>query len=146
MNAIAENARGLFRALGKLLPDQGRVARNNARRAVLRELKRVRAGMDRDFPVVPKAIVERARLKPELRVRRLARMGYAPLPMVESRSRLASLAVAGIRPIKAFSREIWVPTWVLSVTPDDVGTLKRLKRDVPARKRYLVEQTLRREP
>jgi hypothetical protein len=134
----------LLRALRRLAPGQGRVARNNARRAVMACLAALRASLDRAFPVVPKDKPgARKRLSLDGRIRRLHARGYRPLPFVDISTRLRALAVAKISVVSFdTSTAVWVPAWVLTVPPDDHALLRKFKRDIKARKRWLVEHAI----
>lgn len=51
---LDEAIRALVRAADKLAPEQGRIARRNARALVLRRLRDARSALDADFPAIAK--------------------------------------------------------------------------------------------
>jgi len=62
-------------ALKRCKPEQGRVARNNARRAMLRSLRKARTALDAEFPVIPKTRKRPVRRSVKQRLRGKSRVG-----------------------------------------------------------------------
>lgn len=133
------NTKPLQRAAKRLQPDQGRIARGNARRAVLAELKKLRVELDRDFPPIRKSQKgKRARLSPSTWRARMKKRGYKPLGNEGLVRKLKNLAAVGVRihrepqfvVIKATEpehRDHWVPIWAWYAA-DDLKRLRKLKK------------------
>lgn len=143
----------LKQALRRLERSEGRIARNNARKAVRQVLRGILREMDERFPVIPKQKVAQrvTGLTPAQRVairkRKLIARGFITLAEAARGLpdvKLADLAAAGIRVhVLSDSRDalyassVMVPGWTRSVSPGDVGKLKRLKRSQKERAAHL---------
>lgn len=67
----------LRKALDRLAPEQGRVARGNARTAALAALRELRRALDAEYPSIPKAAPRKPKkLQPGHKVNRLRKRGY----------------------------------------------------------------------
>lgn len=126
-------------ALRRLAPDQGRIARNNARRAVRSAVRGLVEQMDRTFPGSRKAPKRTGRLSATDRLKRWKREGYVPFPSNISDSdraaRMRDLAAARIEvKIARGTAWPWVPDWTLVVGVGEADKLKRMKRDPIYRK------------
>lgn len=141
----------LQRAAKRLQSDQGRIARGNARRAVLAELKRLRVQLDRDYPAVRKSQKgKRARLSSSAWRARMKKKGFKPLGNEGLVTKLKNLAAVGVRihrepagvataATKPEHRDHWVPVWAWYAA-DDLKQLKELKKAGPVdRMAYLAE-------
>jgi hypothetical protein len=82
-------------AARKLSPLNGRIARNHARSRVMREIRKVRAVLDAEFPVIPSTRPANRKVRtPEARMRALKHDGWV---MVGHPDILANLARAGVK-------------------------------------------------
>ncbi len=112
------------RAVARLSDNQGRVARNNARRAALTALRAMRAALDRDFPVVPKKVAPRRRKTRRQQAVALVQDGYRPTTrhldvrrFIEAGLRGRTGPSASMRGNEFFLKEgksLWFPTWAFA--------------------------------
>lgn len=136
--------RELNQALVRLYPDQGRVARRNARKRVLQALSDLRKAIDAEYPAIRKE--PRKRLKPINAVRRkiakLTERGYAAmagLSVALAPEQLAQWAELGIRvhtvrfPGQNKNNPVFVPLW--AVMAKDERELRRCMRSASERER-----------
>lgn len=107
-------------AVKRLDPEQGRVARRNARHAALRALREMRAALDAEFPVIRKTGKRHKPVSREKRAAKLRSRGWLPASKFgrEQRGwydRLPRRAVHGptIRRARWF-RVRWFPRWLLA--------------------------------
>lgn len=74
---LSDAIREIERAARTLAPEQGRIARRNARGRVLRALKAARGAMDRAFPAIrPEGRKRRAPRSPSEQIRHLKKTGW----------------------------------------------------------------------
>lgn len=134
---IAECSLLLKRALRRLDPEQGRVARANARRAVWAALKAVRRDVEKHFAPIARASKERARPMSKLTLRqaqaRMSLRGWCRIPTTwAAYGRLAEARVP-VRFLRLSQTELpYVRPWVAAVLFLDERAspsfLRRLKR------------------
>lgn len=104
------DTRDLKRALATLKPEQGRLARRNARRRVVAALARLRDQLDRDYPAERRAIKGRKRLTPMQRQQRLVNRGW-----VRVYNDLITVVAELKIPCKGDGGQFWVPAWVAAI-------------------------------
>lgn len=98
-------------AYKRLAPEQGRIARRNARRAYLDALRSLRKALDDEFPAIRKPVTNRKKPDPRRAVR-----GKDVIPQWMHRELLA----AGVRPAQFVERgragetshRIYAPRWM----------------------------------
>jgi hypothetical protein len=98
-------------ALKKLKPEQGRIARKNARQRMLKALRKARVALDEEFPHERKPITSRKKPNPRRAVR-----GKTPISQGAHRQLLA----AGVSPSQFIERgkpgatahKIYAPKWM----------------------------------
>lgn len=132
--------RDLDRALDKLAPGQGRIARRNARAKVTRLLKRIRDEVDEEFPADRKPSKPRR----EMTRNQLIGMGWTEVPWGITVSALLRLAAAGIRPRRLVSGAEFLPKWAL-IPGISTSSLKKAKRDIQFRKAMIAKYKLSQE-
>lgn len=121
MTQLVDLAKDLVRACMRVKPDQLRVSRSNARKAVLAELRAVRDHLDQVYPMVAKVPAPRkARRTDVQKFRDLVRDDYA----IVSGHTLEALAVQRVlfHKTKAFTlgvdgrsygSAVWAPKWTI---------------------------------
>jgi hypothetical protein len=135
--AVAE----LLRAMAKLQPAQGALARARARSRVLTRLATVRKYMDRDYPRPP--VKRRRRKRADAGAPRTTEVVWDVGP--------AKLYRAGIKVIPCFSgsggahRTVLIPIWARDVLKLDptVAQLREAKRNLSARRSLLAAARLK---
>lgn len=140
MNAdLHELTAELLRELKRLRPEQGRVARANARKAVRAVLRRLRARLDAEFPPVPRTAPRpRRKRTPAERQKRLEERGYAPCHDVSDFTTFAEVGVRLVRVRNGAFVTSYAPTWALQARRE--GGRSRVLR---ARKSKLEQRALR---
>ena len=152
--------RSLARELRRLDPEQGRLARKNAREEVLLQLRRLRTQLDEAFPPIAKAAPESTVPRPRTAPRTPAqvygawkakqvRKNYGP---VNDTSLALCIAKAGVRlvdpPKRTGSRVQYAPMWAIvgacmkSGLDYNEAKVRELKKSVTARKATLAAQRL----
>lgn len=128
----------LREASRRLDDPQGRVARRNARKAMLAALRGIRQAMDAEFPVIRKAMTSRRKPDPKRAAKGRARI---------SQQAHRQLMAAGISP-SAFvergkagqnSHTILAPEWMVTVMQARFGpkTIAKATRSIKYRRRLL---------
>lgn len=113
--------RDVERALRKLDSDQGRVARANARKRVLAQLRKLRGVVDAEYPAIPKAgraaPLSQDPVKVKARKTRRRRDAYRKLAeadFVEVTTEMAAkLATERVRLRKGPRGEVFAPKWAV---------------------------------
>jgi hypothetical protein len=136
LSRMAKAMASLKTALRKLDPEQKRIARRNARNAVFAAQRHLRKVIDEEFPAVAKERAKPRILTLVQKKKVLEEDGYVELPAGDKNQRLIDCAMAGIRVRKlgTWNVQVWVPSWVLTVKSGNVSELRRLKKDIVARK------------
>lgn len=134
---IEQALRALRRAVRRLSPEQGRVARRNARQKVKGALRALRHAMDEEFPtiLIPRE-PRKSRYKPLSEIPESKRAEAKAARQRASLKRrgfvCSSIAIgiacaeAGVKVVRVEegnSSEIWAPAWADKIGPD----AKRLK-------------------
>lgn len=163
--ALRDLARAIRRLEGT---EERKIARRNARRAALKELRHVRALLDEKAP----AIVERREVKrrgPGSRIKTLQREGWIAVDAAEA----GQFAAAGVRvrrvawktqtetarpatyinghgwkaqpPVVTTSKEesLFVPRWAIAIGPGNPTKLRAAKKDPLLRKSVAADKLLR---
>lgn len=101
--------RDLEVARKRLVDEQGRIARRNARRAVMAALKKARAALDTEYPAERKPVAKRKKPNPRRKYR-----GKVEIEPIDVRE----LLLSGVKP-SAFTRahpggtRIYAPSWMV---------------------------------
>jgi len=143
----------LVRALRRLEPEQGAIARRNARRAVGRAGERLARTVNKHYPTERKK--PRARRKPRSINQQTKALQEKGWQIVTHRSTLHNLSAAGIRTrcIKIKERnvhtrvdgtfvEIWAPSWAVQIATAYPSKLAACRRKIGLRKAILTEIAL----
>jgi hypothetical protein len=167
---LTSSLRWLAKELRRLKPEQGRLARKNAREGALTQLRRLRNLMDQHFPPIAKVNPKLERLLntpapwERKKVQRtpaqvmavfkskMERRDYAPVP--ETHLALA-IAKAGVRlvdpPQRTASAVPYAPNWAIVGAKHNqrelggvynIGKVKELRKSVTARKALLAAHRL----
>ncbi len=131
----------LGRDIDKLSEEQGRVARNNARKAVLADLKRVRAYLDKEFPVIAAKRKPNRKPKSQDAKNREFWRKYVNNPkwaIKPSGMSHATLIETGVSYHYNDRHGAYVPVWLVayyeSSSTASVASVKRLAKDLNRRK------------
>ena len=134
---VSEAYADLGKAIKKLDADHGRVGRHNSRHAVLVKLRRVRALLDQDFPVVAKKRKTPRRLSLTAKDRafreKMARMRYTK-PMSNRLGKRELAEKIGVKVHVSPVKEIWIPLWLDIEYPISQAAAKRLAKDINAQR------------
>lgn len=141
----------LRKAMKRLDKVQGVVARRNARSAVFAEMRRCKAFVDREFPVMRTQARKRKRRQGESLFKHLCKNGWAE---TSNRNLLAAASEAGIKarrvkwrqPNKSEVTRTLLPDWVEPVwgLPNStVSMLRKARRSKLERDALLMEATFR---
>lgn len=141
---LSKALRKLQRAVRTLEPQQGRIARRNARKRVTQALRVVRAIMDADYAPVP------AEAPPHRRVRRrnmskaarLERAGWAQAKSIQMVTQCSAL---GIR-CKIVDGRTYLPGWAVTIALRDPRRLAAAKKSIRERKAILTAMALVERP
>lgn len=139
----------LERALKRLEPDQGRIARRNARQAVTYTLGFIRRYVDEVYPAYKKPTerASTAHLSPHQKLvrrkRALRLKGWAPLER-PTFSEMENLAAVGVKVQRLPNDEVWAPEWA-TVFAGDLTKLRKAKASMQERKAMLAEFMLHNE-
>jgi hypothetical protein len=135
----------LTKLLRKLDPDQGMVARRNARAAVTAELRRVRAFVDKTYPVLTQKKPRRKRKTGQAKVDELQKRGWVAVLNEDA----LNVADAGIT-VKVIQdgqrRWVLVPRWADEIMSNPRWTtamLSKAARSVTYRKEVIMEFRLK---
>jgi hypothetical protein len=136
----------LLRAMAKLQPAQGVLARARARSRVLTRLATVRKYMDRDYPLYARPPVKRRRRKrADAGVTRTVEVNWHP-----DHPDLVKLQRAGIPISPCFGgpqRTVLIPTWARDVLyahlPTTIKQFREAKRSMSARRSLLAAARLK---
>lgn len=137
----------LDRALCRLAPDQGRIARRNARVKVAHALKTLRDVIDDEYPTIrkPPRPSRRRLLTPAEREtrarRRLVEQGYVAAGDFNT---LARLAEVGIR-VRRVGGTTFIPEWAIVLARYLPEKLAEARRSLRLRKAALATVVLRQE-
>jgi hypothetical protein len=137
----------LQRQAKRLSEDQGRIARRNARNAVLEALRACRSALDREFPLEKKPVKRRKKRSAQRREEEFQR-NWAPI--VASTERFVQIQRAGIKVIARNDVNATTPTtrwfaprWAVFAPPGTtVEELRRARRSPTERKALLTMGTL----
>lgn len=131
--------RDLARALGRLTEPQGRLARQNARRAAIEALKALRGTLDTAYPPKPRERAPSKRRRPVTGMDRVAKLEREGWQKVSYTSMMSALAAAGIKVhrvrIKAGPNPQYVtlaPEWAIKIAkhaPARLATARRYPRE-----------------
>jgi len=149
------HVRALAKRLQRLDKLQNRKRRNNARRAVLTQLSRIRAALDREFPVVSKEIKKERVYRSLSQWReRMRKRGYE---MVHSSMQLSAILLGGVKTVRIPKRIAgsnpayhYAPEWAVLATLHKMkngnefnsSKVRELKKSVSARKAFLAAHRL----
>lgn len=138
--------RALRRAVNRLDPEQGPVARKNARRAIGAAYRVLKQRIDEEYPSLVKAKPSKPTASIEVRRRKLLARGYVRNGGVGGTALLLACAEAGITPtvlrwreLPSFMKqareckELWIPGWCEEIGPDP-AKLRRAKKSASERK------------
>lgn len=153
---LTDAIRDVERAARTLAPEQGRIARRNARRRILSALARVRRALDTEAPAIRAAPSKRrANRTIHERMRDLERDGWQELGPNDA-TVLARCAVAGIKPrvfdvpvSKGVTRpRSFLPAWAVQIAQKIVDPSKLLeaRRSATVRAGLLALLTLKDAP
>ena len=125
------------RATKKLSVEQGRVARANARKTMLRVLRKMRTTLDKEYPTIAKTTSRRRKpLKESERFRRLIKRGYVECRAAGGLERKAANAVVkdcaalGIRVYYDAFHTPWVPKWAMAAeNKSQMSRARRMKNE-----------------
>lgn len=134
----------LARALRRLegTAGAGRIARRNARRAVVAILARVRGEVDRRYPAIRREVRARPRGTPTERLAELKKAGWVDTSLVVA----SIVAAAGIKIRRiTVSGSVFtlVPTWADILAHKAPAKLASCRHNVQARKATLTELALK---
>ncbi len=147
--ALEGPVEALVRALRGLAPDQGRIARRNARRRVSAALKALRDGVDGKYPDQRRrAARPRRRRTPAQRHLHLVRDGWLVVPNLVVLERIAAAGVRmqsipGQADGRKNRRDTFAPKWAITIASEAPAKLARAKRSPRERKAVLTELALR---
>lgn len=140
LSRIAKAWRALNRALLRLRPGQGRIARKHAREEVFRAVRRLKEAVDADHPPIRKPVPEAVKRRAAHR-RALSdhaadalcrREGYLLYSEVTPDAR-AAMEVAGFKPRRRFG-SFWLPKWAAYLAENGIqpaalsGAIRSVKR------------------
>ncbi len=134
----------LSKALNRLAKSEKRVARGNARTETLAALRAVRAAVDSEYPIIPKAKKKRVKLTPVLRANRLRKQGMVLLPAYHTGMHsLQRIRAAGIR-VEVIGDSYFVKDWAaLAISKRyRVAELLELARSPKKRRAFMAEKML----
>jgi hypothetical protein len=144
--------RELALALRTLAPDQGRIARRNARRRVKKALAAIQKQVDADYPGVrrPRATPVRRPLAKRLvdwDTSNMAKRGWTSMRQFTASTitqKIGQLTEAGIKVKVAPSGTVFAPAWAVTLVEAQATTtaLRRAKRSPVQRKAALTELAL----
>ena len=134
-------------AFKRLKPEQGRLARRNARDAMLKALRKARKTLDEEFPLERKPVKRRKRRKhplddfAEIRNSDMQRLLLAGIRRTQfkhrSRQSDISFAIRKGRDPKQLDKFYWAPKWIVRALDVniDIRTIVKAVRSQSARKR-----------
>ena len=151
--ALQEPVEALVRALRRLDPDQGQVARRGARGAVRDAIRRLERKVDGAFPTERRKPKRRRKPNPAKRVRELEAADWAQIAGLDRRELLERLAEAGIRvkrlrlPTRGSHgsghvEQVWAPGWAIDVARSRPSQLAACRRKLNLRRAVLAEIAL----
>ena len=135
----------LEKLLSKLVPEQGMVARRNARTSVCAELRRVRTFIDKEYPSLTPKKQRRKRKTGQAKLNELLKQGW----VVATEDDAIAVADAGVTSkTVSFKEERWVliPKWteeMLKHPHYSTAMLSKAARSTRYRKEMLMEERLR---
>jgi len=144
--------RELERAARKLHPEQGRLARRNARARLAAAIRKLRRTVDDSFPrISSQREVEnvagraaRRKLTPHERIKKLREAGW--VNVAPGSSAVADCAAAGVRVRRGPNGSLWVRGWVVAVPAGAVGALRKAKGNAAAQRAILSAKMLAESP
>lgn len=129
----------LSKALNRLAKSEKRVARGNARTETLAALRAVRAAVDSEYPIIPKAKKKRVKLTPVLRANRLRKQGMV---IVED-EHVGLLRDAGCR-VESVSGTCFARDWAVAAARDGLWLREIIELALSLKKRraFMAEKML----
>jgi hypothetical protein len=110
---LEEAHRKLHKAMKRLQPDQGKIARRNARATVLAAMRTLRSALDDTYPAI-RSGVKRTRLSPTQKNRRLTAAGFVPMGTGQPQ-RDHELLQAKITIKRDTHNRLYVPSWTTQI-------------------------------
>jgi len=130
----------LSKALDRLAKSEKRVARGNARTETLAALRAVRAAVDSEYPIIPKAKKKRAKLTPALRANRLRKQGM----VIVEHEHVSILREAGCRVESVPGTGYFARDWAVAAARDGLWLREIIELALSLKKRraFMAEKML----
>ena len=151
MISLANGLAELQLARARLAADQGRIARRNARRAMVQALQHLRQGLDNEYPSIqkprgPTTVRRKVPLPPKGWVQVTGRAEQMQM-IAEARAPLKVIYTPAVTtlPREMLLPKVWVPQWVKACLNEDyaLAKLKACRKSRKLREQIIAANLLR---